>query len=265
MKKTFNSLFLLVAVTLGFFTSCTEDIIDPAEKNPPTITINTPATDTTTVYIGDSVVFSIKVTSENGLTKLKTMSSVAGVDIAEGEVTFSSTSFENVDVTAKITDAVADGTVIEISFVVEDAEKSATAKKVIVAKAKATPLSEAKSFEWKRVGGAAGAGLDVFGLTWTSNSSDLNAVIKKGATKFVELEPAAWSTITNLEALKTAIDAATDIERWEKVSASVASKTYDLTLGTIKDSKYYLIHVTNSSVSVADVGTTVTIGGQYKD
>jgi hypothetical protein len=265
MKKTANSLLLLVAVTMGFFTSCTEDVIDSTEKNPPTISIESPAADTTNLFIGDSIVFSIKLTSENGLEKLQTLSNVSGVEISQSEVTFTSTSFENVDITVKVTDAVADGAIITLSFVVEDSEKSATATKVLVAATKATPLSEAKSFEWKRVGGTAGAGLDVFGLTWTSNSTDLNAVIKKGATKFVELEPTAWTTIENLEALKTAIDAADDIERWEKVSASAASKTYDLTLGTIKDSKYYLIHVTNSTVAVAEVGTTVTITGQYKD
>jgi hypothetical protein len=262
MKKALTGLFLMVMVTVGFFTSCTPDVLD---SNPPTISITSPTADTTKVFIGDSVTFSISLSSENGLASFKALSSVSGVEITNGNLTFSGTSSEKVSVTATLSNAVTAGTVIEISFVVEDSKKSASEKKVLVAKAKETPLSEAKNFEWKRVGGTTATGLETFGLTWTSNSTELNAVIKKGATKFVELEPATWTTIANLEALKTAIDGATDIDKWEKVSASSASKTYDLTLGTIKDSHYFLIHVTNSTVSVADAGTTVTINGQYKE
>lgn len=49
----------------------------------------------------------------------------------------------------------------------------------------------------------------------------------------------------------------TDMDRWEKVSATMASKTYDLRVGTIIGDHYYLIHVTNSNVAIADIGTTI--------
>jgi hypothetical protein len=265
MKKTLNVFAILALVTFGIFTSCTEDIVDPAEKNPPTISITQPGTDSTTVFVGDSVNFEVSLNSDNGLKSLSVLSSASGVVITNGDVTFSGTSFETVTVNVKITNAVAAGTIVVLSFVVDDSEKSASTTKYIFTKAKLTPLSEAKSFEWIRAGGTPATGLEKFGLTWTSNSADLNAVIKKGATKFVELVPNDWTAITNIEGLKSAIDAATDMDKWEKVSAASASKTYSLTLGTIKEGTYYLIHVTNSTASVSDIGTTVTVIGQYKE
>lgn len=81
----------------------------------------------------------------------------------------------------------------------------------------------------------------------------------------MELNPEDWTSFTTLEDIVAAIDAASDMDRWEKVSAE-ASQSYDLTLGTIKDNKYYLIHVTEGEVSTdATVGTTIVIIGQYKE
>jgi hypothetical protein len=262
MKKTVRIFAILVAVAMGVFTSCIED--EPVVVDPPTIEISSPQADTITLVVGNSVQFVVTMTSENGLAGLKVLSSAEGVEIMNGDVTFEGTASETVTVTATIATTVAADTQIELSFVVEDSKKSATTKKVLVTEAAFTQLAAAQAFEWKRVGGANATGLEMFGLLWNSNTAD-NAVIKKDATKFVELDAQLWGTLTTVEGLKEAVDAATDMDRWEKVSATMAQKTYDFLLGTIKGDKYYLIHVTNSTVSVATAGTTITISGEYKE
>ncbi|HPR61316.1 MAG TPA: hypothetical protein PLF35_10245, partial [Prolixibacteraceae bacterium] len=241
-------------------------IPDPADSNPPTIEVTSPVADTVNVFVGDSNVFEIKLTSENGLKSLLALSSSANVTLINNDLDFNDTASETVSVKAVVGEGAQDGETAEIVFTVNDANKSANTKKVVVAKVKETPLSEAADFEWKRVGGSAGTGLEMFGLTWTINKSTMiNAIIRKDADKFVELAPEQWTTITNREALVEAVDAAEDMDEWNKISAEVASKSYDLCLATIKEGKYFLIHITNSSVSVSDVGTTISITGQYKE
>lgn len=256
MKKTIKTLAILAVITTGFLTSCIEDTI----TNPPVIDL-TSVSDTTEVAIGDSLVLTFDISSDEGLTSLLTTSGI-GLEIINGDQTFASTLSETVSVTIKVTTDATVGEVIAVNFTVANDSEQATGKAYIKVLAKETLLSEAKDFEWERIGGAAATGLESFGLTWTSNSAT-NAIIKKGADKFVELAVADWTTITNLEALKAAIDAAADMEKWEKIS-SQATKTYDLTLGTIKGGTYYLIHITNGTVSTATAGTTIVVNGQYK-
>jgi hypothetical protein len=258
MKRSIRKFALLTAIALGFFASCIEDVVD---ANPPVITVNSPTSDTISVVVGESTDFTLELTSGNDLVSFQALCSDANVELSNSNKTFTGTNVETVTVTASLSSTIAAGTVIEISFVLADAYKQTSKKKYILATGN---LSAAKNFEWKRVGGNTATGLEDFGLTWTSNTTT-NAVIKKGASKFVELLPAQWNSINTMQALKTAIDAATDMNQWEKVSATDASKTYDLTLGTIKGGKYYLIHVTNSTVTVATEGSTITIKGQYKE
>jgi len=258
MKKTIRNFAVLTAITLGFFTSCVED---GESVDTPVITVTSPAADTISVASGDSVVFTLDLSSTSGLASLQTLTGV-GVELTNGDKTFNASLTETVTVTAKVTDDATVGEFIEVNFTVANDSKQATVTKILSVVAKETPLSAAAAFEWKRVGGAAANGLEEFGLTWTSNTAT-NAVIKKGAAKFVELQAAQWTSIANLEALKAAIDGATDMEKWEKVSAA-KSDTYDFTLGTIKDNVYYLIHVENGTVSTATAGTTIVITGNYK-
>ena len=263
MKKAIVFFAALLAVfSMGLY-SC---ITDPVDTNPPTIDVTAPVADTVIVFIGDSIDFELIITSENGLKSLLALSSSANVTLINNDLDFKDTSSETVIVTAVVGEGAQDNETVEIVFTVNDATKSANTKKVIVAKVKETPLTEAADFEWKRVGGSAGTGLEMFGLTWTINKSTMiNAIIRKDADKFVELAPEQWTTITNLEALVEAVDAAEDMAEWNKISAEVASKSYDLCLATIKEGKYFLIHITNSTVSVGDVGTTISITGQYKE
>ena len=261
MKRTFKTLAIVCASALGFFTSCDEVLT--TEDDQPVISISAPVADTTSVAIGDTLEFSMELSSASGLASLQTTAGL-GIDVIEGAKTFNASLTETVTVSVVVNETATVGEVLEVNFTVANSSKQTSAKKLVKVLAKETLLSVAKDFTWKRVGGAAATGLETFGLTWTSNTAT-NAVIKKGADKFVELDPAQWTSLTNLEGLKLAVDAATDMEKWEKVSSSSASKTYDFTLGTIKAGVYYLIHVTNSTVTVETAGTTIVIGGQYKE
>lgn len=263
MRETIKLFVVLTALTMGFFTSC---VPDPTDPTAPAISITAPTADTTIVFIGDSINFEISLSSNNGLKSLSTLTSDGGVTLTNGSLTFAGSSYETAIVTATITDAVAPGTEITVTFTVIDGELQTSVKKVIVAEANVTPLSEAKDFTWVRIAGAAGINLDQFGLSWKSNT-ETSAIIKKAADKFVELDAAQWLSLTNLEGLKEAIDAANDMTQWDGVSVSLASKTYDVVLGTIKDGTYYLIHVTQST-AVKETGSTnftYTIIGQYKE
>ena len=262
MKKKLNYLFILVLVSPFLMISCVDE--PEVEKNPPTITFTSPVSDTIDVFIGDSIDFEIELTAEDGLKSLLALSSVAGVELLNFDQDFNGTSYESVTVTAVLTESVEADAEIVISFVVSDNSKSVNAQKVLIAKVKATPLSEAADFTWQRTGAPAATGLTEFGLSWESNGADGKfAIIKKDADKFVILDPAQWTTITSLEALKAAVDAADNVESWKGVSAE-ASGSYDFTLGTIKNDTYYLIHITNGEVKSVTAGTQITITGQYK-
>jgi hypothetical protein len=83
------------------------------------------------------------------------------------------------------------------------------------------------------------------------------------ATKFVQLTPAQWASITTKEDLAAAVDAGTDIVEYSGVSAE-ATGTYDDVLATKYNDEYFIIHVTNATVVVGGSGTTITITGKYK-
>ena len=128
-----------------------------------------------------------------------------------------------------------------------------------------TPLSAAAAFTWTRTGAAAGTGLEQFGLAWTSNSAT-SAIITAPGTKLVKLNASEWSSLTTQEALAEAIDAADGITKYEGVSVTSPSKSYTDVLGTkTTDGEYFLIHVTNSTVTSSSNGTSVIITGQYKN
>lgn len=256
MKKTILLFAAMALVTLGFFTSC-----DPAGTDdlPPVITITEPTADTIEVEIGSAVTFKVSLSSDNTLKSFQVLNDTDGVTFTNDSKTFSGTSDEVVEVTATVTNAVEAGKKIVLTFVVNDEKGTSNVKKVIVAK---SSLSAAQAFEWKRVGGADGEGLAMFGLKWESNTGT-NVVISNGATRFVKLPNDAWTTITTADQLKAAIDGAANITKWEEVS-SQASKSYDFSLGTLFEGTYFLIHVTNGKVETAAAGTTITITGEYK-
>jgi hypothetical protein len=129
-----------------------------------------------------------------------------------------------------------------------------------------TPLEGEQELTWQRVGGAAGTGLDMFGLKWTSNVKEVMAVIQKdGADKFVQLDAEAWTNILTKEDLMAAVDAAEDLGDYgyRGVSAE-ANGEYNDVLATLFNNEYYLIQISNGTVEVDPVtGTTITISGMY--
>ena len=130
-----------------------------------------------------------------------------------------------------------------------------------------TDLSAAAAFSFKRVGGQAATGdLSKFGLKWPENvlAATNVSLQKDGASKFVELAAADWSNITTQEALKEAIDKASDMKAYTGISAD-KGQDYDVVLGVINEDVYYMLHITKATVATdATVGTTIEITGQYK-
>lgn len=256
MKKLLFSFAVLAVATVGIFTSC-----DTTENDlPPVVTVGI---DSINAFVGDTISFTASLSSENTLASFQSMSSDASISFLEGSSeTFSAVGNASVKVTLVVGSSAEVGSDITITCVVSDEAATSSAKVVISVLSSSTPLSEAAAFEWKRVGGNDATGLEEFGLTWSSNTAT-SAVIKKGADKFVVLDAAIWSSLASVEDLVYAIDAADDVESWTEISVT-ASATYDYLLGTINGGTYYMIHVTNSSVTVASEGTTVVISGEYK-
>ncbi|MGB1248569.1 MAG: hypothetical protein ACPG4Z_06755 [Chitinophagales bacterium] len=160
----------------------------------------------------------------------------------------------------------ADGQSDIVTFTVTDKAGETTTKSITIigeAAVTTTDLSAATSFQWERTGSNDGTGLSMFGLEWTSNSAT-NAIVSNGtADKFVELSSADWTSLTTVEDLTAAIDAATAITTYEEVSAT-GDDTYDDVLGTKVGTEYYLIHVT-SSTSTFSGSTVITVDGEYKN
>ncbi|MDR0429087.1 MAG: hypothetical protein LBH58_01225 [Tannerellaceae bacterium] len=127
-------------------------------------------------------------------------------------------------------------------------------------------LSAPVDFFWERVGGKEGTGLNKFGLEWTSNTSTAAIIKTHSETKMVVLASGDWDAIKTKEQLKEAVDNGTDVDRYENVSSSAASKEYDDVLAVDVNGKgeYYIIHITSSSVSSIAEGTLITINGQSK-
>lgn len=129
-----------------------------------------------------------------------------------------------------------------------------------------TELSKAEAFTFKRVGGKPGTGdLSKFGLKWTENmTAAVNASIQKdGATKFVELPAADWTAITTKEALKAAVDKATDMNSYTGISAD-KGQDYNVALAVLNADVYYILHITKSTVNSDAAGTTIEIFGEYR-
>ncbi len=131
-----------------------------------------------------------------------------------------------------------------------------------------TALSEAAAFSFKRVGGQEATGdLTKFGLKWPANvMAATNVSLQKdGASKFVELSAADWKGITTKEALKEAIDKASDMTSYTGINAD-KGQDYDIVLGTINKDVYYILHVTKTTLSTdTTIGTTIEIIGEYKN
>lgn len=154
----------------------------------------------------------------------------------------------------------------DYTFIVEDKDGMTVSRTITVnVVAGTTPLASAEAFTWQRVSGAAGTGLDQFGLKWTNNSSTSAIVMTESGSKMVNLNASAWSSITTKEALMAAVDGGTALSQYTGVSVQ-QSGTYDDVLGVKKtDGTYYLIHITDGTVTNTGGGNfTYKIEGDYK-
>lgn len=170
--------------------------------------------------------------------------------------------------TSGVKEHISELTSIDIEVWVKKGDKTSKSLKINQEVTPEThPLSDAVDFEWKRVGGANGTGLDKFGLAWTQNTSTVAVVKTDNKTKLVKFTADQWSKIETKEQLKEAVDKGTDITEYREVSVTDPSKTYDhvLAVDVKGEGVYYLIHVTSSKVVSETSGTTITINGQYKD
>jgi hypothetical protein len=263
MKKLTNYFFIAVAAMAMVFTSCTDD----ENATGPTITFKAidgyltgDATGDDALDVGDTARFSWEVIKGSANLEQFTIRDANSMNYQDYPKT-------NID---KDQYEDEDGWILQtegdykFTFIATDKDGLEDVVTFTVsAKGATTPLSSAQDFTWQRVGGANGTGLAEFGLSWTSNTSSV-AIIKKDADKFVELDASDWTGLTTVEGLIAAIDAAVDQADFRGISVT-ASNSYDVVLGTKKGSDYFLIHITNATVTSDASGTTVTITGDYKE
>lgn len=267
MKKINFILFLVAALGLAVV-SCSKDDDEttPVDENP-VINFKGGAeyiSEDATVKIGED--FKIGITANENSNTGKNLRNVGftvtsnNQVVLEGDSAFNESSY-NVDYIFNLANA---GEAV-IKFEVTDKnDKKSDVSLTITAEPATTDLEEAQDLLWTRVGGAAATGLDGFGLKWENNLKLVSAVIAKdAATKLVELSSDSWTTITTVEDLKAAIDAADDMDDYRGISVD-ANGIYDDVLGVIYNDEYHMIHLTKTEVVVDNNGTTVNITGQSK-
>ena len=134
----------------------------------------------------------------------------------------------------------------------------------ITVEAATTPLGNAQSFTWERVGSNDGTGLSQFGLEWTSNTTQSAIVTTDANTRMVDLGSNAWTSLSTQEDLSAAIADGTGISQYTNVSVvGPGLDSYDDVLGVSHNGTDYLIHVTQGDVTGNTV-LTFTITGEYK-
>ncbi|NPD44132.1 MULTISPECIES: hypothetical protein [unclassified Lentimicrobium] len=268
MKK-FKFILLFVAALGMGLTSCSKD----DDETPVDVTPNIDFKGGNEYISADAVVtagqdFTIGITASSNANSGKKLKSVKytvtsnNVVVLEFDSVFNETSY-NLDYVFNMSDPGAG----VFKFVVTDKDdQTNTISLTVTAESADTPLGVAEDTYFERVGGAAGTGLDGFGLKWTSNVERATYAVlaKDAATKLVQLTAAEWTSITTVEALTAAVDAAADMADFRGISTS-ADGDYDDVLGVIYNGEYYMIHLTSATVAVDAVnGTTVKIYGQSK-
>ncbi len=267
MRKITN-LFLALGVIalMGVTTSC-EDNTTPGMG--PTLSLKqTDSTISTSATVEPSSKMMFYVVAQKGDVNLESFTVIndLGSDLnpfpLEGSTLPDKSAFNQI---VTIT-APADEGDYNYTFILTDKDGLQDKQMVTIAVASAsTPLSDAQTTEWQRVGGADGTGLSSFGLKWTSNTTTSAVITKDGADKFVQLTESDWESITTAEELQTKVDAGTDMDKYTGISVSDASKTYTDVLATKYNNGYFIIKIESSAVSSTASGTTVTISVKYKE
>jgi len=253
------------------FTSCSKDEDEEPQDLTPAITFQTGGdfiTSDVTIDQGDAIKIGVVCTS-NGISgkKLESFRIYMIINDATQPNIVDSTDIDATTFTTayEITfpDVLSGKLYAEITD--KDGQKKSVSFTVTVEEA-TTPLGAAEDLTWQRVAGAAGTGLDTFGLEWTSNGKAVNAQIEKaddGAEKFVLLTADEWDMIETIEDLTAKVEAGDDMDMYEGISAE-ATADYDEVLAVKYNEVYYIIHITKATVETSGSGTTITITGQYK-
>ncbi len=264
MKRLKYLAFLMVVSVIGL-TSCKDDNDGPKE---PSITLDSTAgyaINGSEFMVGDTAVFGVRAAwnqdSKEKLVKFTMERIHENVPVTLIDSTLDKVETFRLNISSVMTNA---GDYNFRFKVIDKAGEFTSLDAKVTVKEATTGLSAPADFEWMRVAGAPGTGLEMFGLKWTSNAKAVHAQIKKdGATKFVKLASDACATITTAEGLMAAIDAAEDMEVYAGVSAE-ANGDYDDVLATVKDGVYYMISVKKGTVETSAAGTTIKITGKYK-
>ena len=267
MKKL-SFLLALIATAGILFTSCSKDESTTPENLQPTITFKTGSGLTSsdvTLNQGESITIGILATANSNsgakLNRVKVYMIVENNTLPSTiDTTFNESSFD-ANYTITFTDVLTGKLYAEVTD--KDGQMNKVSFNVTV-NAATTPLGSAQDLTWERVGSAAGTGLNMFGLKWTSNGKAVNAKIQKdGADKFVQLAASTWTSIETMEDLMAAVADGTDMDTYIGISAE-ASNDYDDVLAVQYGTDYFIIHLTHANVTTGTSGTTITITGQYK-
>ena len=260
MKRLSFTYFTIIAL-LGtlVFTSCSKDEDDVDLASVFTVTLSEK---TGVVNAGEKATIGGTVVSDEKLVSIELLLNNAVVDIKEDFTTKKSDIFTFDYQTSEAQG----GEEMNFSVVATDKDgRTVNADFALTVNALTTDLAAEQNFEFKRIGSADATGLDMFGLTWTSNTATA-AVIKSGADKFVQLTAADYEEITTVEALMAKIDAADDMAKFEEISSVSETKDYtDIVLATKNGDNYFILKVENSAVVSDASGSTITITGVYKE
>ncbi len=268
MKKL-SSLLLVAAAAVFGFTSCNQDplVTIVPNENPLTYTIGESNTMTGTITAQYDVILSETFTLEFK-EAIETLGNVTSYNFK----TVTYTEAENIDsdlykidfddykwLTASVARQIK-----SVKITVAGKEYGSTFVEIPV---ELVDESLAKStFTWERTGSHQGTGLAQFGLEWKQNVKDINCVITPipdAGVKLVDLGTGTFNNFTTYTEVKNAINNATGIEEYKKISAT-SSKEYDEVIGTYYNGVYYLLNITKGVVKFDEqIGTTITITGDY--
>jgi hypothetical protein len=121
------------------------------------------------------------------------------------------------------------------------------------------------TFQWEKVGGEMGTGLEEFGLFWQANnfSKSVNVNIKpiEDARLYI-LTPSDYA-INDLYTLNTRLESVGESTLYNGVSADYCADYNDV-IATVYNGRTYLINITRGTVSSDSIGMRFVITGTYK-
>jgi hypothetical protein len=147
----------------------------------------------------------------------------------------------------------------------EKIKKQAIIEAPAVSDKEPTPIKLAK-FKFQRIGKGNVKGADEFGITWiTIDEISVGIKISKtsnGSSELAQLTSVDYDAISSREQLNRKINAA---KRNKFIVLPTANNAASgAVLAVTNYEKYYVLKVSNSTTSLSDAGTTVTLAGEYK-